>query len=137
MRNAQRRRIVLCDDHDGILVALERLLKPFHDVVALVSTSVRVIDTVKTRDPDVVVIDVNMPGVDGLSLCQDIRHARPHTGIVVVSAGDDPAIKHRAVQVGAAFVSKFRVVEELLPAIQHVSPHVCVRPARVPQTEFP
>jgi DNA-binding NarL/FixJ family response regulator len=113
---------MLADDYAGILLALERLLKPSCDVVERITEGSTLIEAVARHRPDVVVIDLFMPGVDGPETYSRIRQVSPDTKIVVVTAADDESIRDMALRAGAAaFVPKPQVVHELLPVILSVS----------------
>jgi DNA-binding NarL/FixJ family response regulator len=116
-----RPRVLLADDYAGILVALDRLLRPSCEVVAHVTDGSALLDTITTLQPDVVVVDLFMPNIDGLTTYSRIRQLAPQTKIVVVTAADDEFLREKALDAGAsAFVPKPRVVEDLLPAIRSV-----------------
>jgi DNA-binding NarL/FixJ family response regulator len=117
----RRPRVLLADDNAGILVAFARLLKSSCDVVGQVSDGGALIEAISALQPDVVVVDLFMPKIDGLETYSRISQLAPQTKIVLVTAADDDSIRERALSAGAAaFVSKPRVVDELLPAIQSV-----------------
>jgi DNA-binding NarL/FixJ family response regulator len=113
-----RPRVLLADDYHGMLVGLERLLAPSCDVVGRVGDGVTLLDAAARLRPDVIVLDVNIPGVHGLEACRRIKQASPVTQVVFLTAADDDLIRDRAFGVGAsAFVPKHRVSTDLLPAI--------------------
>lgn len=121
MTKSERPRVLLADDNAGILVAFERLLSSSCDVVGRVSDGVALLDAVTALQPDVVVVDLFMPMIDGLETYSRILRLVPQTKIVVVTAADDDSIRERALSAGAsAFVPKPRVVDDLLPAIRGV-----------------
>jgi DNA-binding NarL/FixJ family response regulator len=118
---SERPRVLLADDNAGILVAFDRLLSSSCDVVGRVSDGVALIDAVTTLQPDVVVLDLFMPMIDGLEIYSHIHRVAPQAKIVVVTAADDESIRTQALSAGAsAFVPKPRVVDDLLPTIQRV-----------------
>jgi DNA-binding NarL/FixJ family response regulator len=118
---SERPRVLLADDNAGILVAFDRLLSSSCDVVGRVSDGVALLDAVTALQPDVVIVDLFMPMIDGLETYSRIHRLAPRTKIVVVTAADDDSIRERALSAGAsAFVPKPRVVDDLLPAIESV-----------------
>jgi len=77
------------------------------DVVGDVADGSAVLEAVQRLQPDVVVVDLNLPHVHGLDVCRQIKHDNPDTRVVVFSAMNDPDIRQRSVEVGAsAFVCK-------------------------------
>ena len=113
-----RPRVLLADDHVEILSALRRMLLPFCDVVGVVRDGKVLLEEIASVRPDVVVVDLNMPGLSGLEACRLIRQAAPGTRVVMLTASDDPAIRRKAQELGAsAFVVKYQVADRLVPAI--------------------
>ncbi len=116
-----RPRVLLADDNTGILLAFDRLLRSSCDVVGRVSDGAALLDAISTLQPDVVVLDLFMPEIDGLETYSRIFQLAPRAKIVVVTAADDESLKEQVLSAGAsAFVAKPRVVDDLLPAIQRV-----------------
>jgi len=114
-----RPRVLLADNHAGILVALQRLLEPTCEVVGRVSDGAALLAAMTKLKPDIVVVDISMPQVDGLEACRHIKHATPQTKVVVLTAANDEDVRQHAFNVGAsAFVLKYAMAEELLTAIQ-------------------
>jgi DNA-binding NarL/FixJ family response regulator len=122
VRQAPRRpRVLLAEDYEALLVALRRLLSPSCDVVGSVADGVAVVDAAIRLRPDVIVLDLNLPTINGLEACRRIKAALPLSKIVVITATDDEAIRTSAFELGAtAFVLKQRIAEELDPIIQRV-----------------
>ena len=68
-----------------------------------------------------IVIDLNLPNVNGLEACRQIRHVNPETKVIVFTAMDDPEIRQRSLEVGAsAFVSKMAVDGDLLSTVKRL-----------------
>ena len=118
---SRRPRVLLADDNAGILLAFDRLLRSSCDVVGRVSDGDALIDAITTLQPDIVILDLFMPEIEGLETYSRILQLAPQTKIVVVTAADDESIEEQVLSAGAAaFVTKPRVVDDLLPAIQRV-----------------
>jgi CheY-like chemotaxis protein len=119
MRPPPRPRVLLADDYQGMLTALGRLLTPSCEIVGLVADGARLIDMTRQVEPDVVVVDLFLPEVDGLAACGRIKADMPRVLVIVVSATDDPRTRARVLQEGAsAFIPKAHLAQYLLPAIQ-------------------
>lgn len=119
MSEEPRRRVLLADDYPGLHPALVRLLRPECDVIGSVYDGVELLEAVVRLQPDVVVLDIMMPGIDGLHLCRRVKTAEPDVEVVVCTAADEPWVRAQALEAGAsAFVLKSRMGEDLLPAIQ-------------------
>lgn len=113
-----RPRVLLADDHAEILTALRRMLVPYCEVVGQVRNGSTLLEAAGTLQPDVIVVDVNMPGVSGLEACRVIKETAPRIRIVMLTASDDAALRRRAFEVGAsAFVVKYQLADDLVPAI--------------------
>src|SRR5262245_51721585 len=118
LRPDSRPRVLLADDYAAILTALKLLLEPSCEVVGEVTDGVELLEAARRFHPDVSVVDLSLPEIDGLEACRQLEAAAPHTTVIVFSADDDPAIQRRAFEVGAsAFVAKYRAGDDLLPAI--------------------
>jgi DNA-binding NarL/FixJ family response regulator len=89
-------RVVLCDDHGVVLAGLERLLGTFDgiDVVATAADGNAAIAAVAVHRPDVVLMDLQMPGLDGVEATRCIMAEAPETRVVIfTSFSDRPRIK--------------------------------------------
>lgn len=117
--HAGRPRVLLADDYAGILTALERLLKPFCNIVGLVEDGQHLLESARLLQPDIVVVDIFLPEVNGLEACRRIKEATPHIQVIVLSATDDVETRARAMQVGAfAFISKRHAADRLPGTIE-------------------
>ena len=114
-----RPRILLADDNDALLAALRRLLNWSYTVVGAVRTGTEAIEAARVLQPDVIVIDVRLPDINGLEVCRHLTTAALHTKVIVLTAADDPTVEERAFALGAAgFVLKYRAGDDLIPAIE-------------------
>jgi DNA-binding NarL/FixJ family response regulator len=114
----RRPKVLLADDYAPLLISWRRILDPTCDVVAAVSDGREVLDAARTYAPDVVVLDIAMPDMNGLAACREIKAAHPGIGVVLASAFDDAAFQQAAEAAGAsAFVVKSAAADELEGAV--------------------
>jgi DNA-binding NarL/FixJ family response regulator len=113
-------RILLGDDHGLLLEAFTRLLEPEVTVVGRATDGRALVRAALGLRPDVVVMDVSMPELNGLEAGRQIRQALPATRLVVLTVHEDPALAAEAFRAGASgFVVKSSAASELLQAIQY------------------
>jgi two-component system response regulator NreC len=139
----QRSSVVLADDHAVVRTGLRTLLERdgTMEVVAEAADGDAVLRYVRGHKPDVLVLDLNMPGRDSLEAIPDILEASPSTHIVVLTMQPDPAFARAALRAGAVgYVLKEAAHEELLRAIEaaragrtYVDPTVGARLASAPE----
>ena len=116
-----RLRVLIVDDHPGVVKALTRLLMFEFDVVGSVADADGIPEAVQRLRPDVIVLDMNLPNVGGLDACRDIKAAAPQAQVVIFTAMDDPELRQRALEAGAtAFVNKLAVDGELLSTLRRL-----------------
>lgn len=115
-----RPRVLLADDHPGVATALNRLLSFECDVVGIIHDGGDVADAALRFQPVVVVVDVNLPTVNGLDICRQITRHTPRARVIVMSAMNDDAVAKAARQSGAsAFIDKATLGDELVLAIKN------------------
>ena len=103
----KRPRVLIAEDHPGVAKAVCRMLSLECDIVGHVADGRTVLDVAQRLQPDVIVVDLNLPQVHGLEVCRQIKHDDPDARVIVFSAMNDPDVKERCVEVGAsAFVYK-------------------------------
>lgn len=116
-------RVVLADDHAILRSGLRMLLEASGDIEVLAEAAdgVDAIRLAKELKPDVVVMDVNMPRVDGLAATKEIRHALPRTKVLILSMNDEDEYLFKALKAGGSgYIHKREAEAELLAAIQCV-----------------
>jgi two-component system, NarL family, response regulator DesR len=116
-------RLLLADDQALVRGALSALLnlEPDLEVVAEVGTGDAVVPAVLEHHPDVALLDVEMPGLDGISATADVRAASPSTRVLIVTTFGRPGYLRRALQAGAAgFVVKDTPAAQLADAVRRV-----------------
>ena len=128
-----RIRVVLADDHRLVLEAVQAMLEDDgdFDVVAVAESARQLLPQVAQKAPDVVVLDVAMPGTDGFACLREIREKHPRVKVVMLSGHDEPRIAQRALRLGAsAYVRKQVDPRDLASVLrQAVEETVASRPA--------
>jgi two-component system response regulator NreC len=113
--------IVLADDHAVVRSALRLLLDAEEDfeVVAEAGDIESALRYVRGHKPDVLILDLNMPGGPSIGAVPELRDASPETGIVVLTMENEPAYARQAIQTGVlGYVLKEAVDEELVTAVR-------------------
>jgi len=114
-----RPRVLLADDHPAMAKALGRVLEHDCDVVGVVTDGSEVADAAARLDPVVVVVDVNLPHVNGLDVCRDIVRHNPRAKVIVITGMMDDSIRSEALAAGASgFLHKLAAGNELVGAIR-------------------
>jgi DNA-binding NarL/FixJ family response regulator len=113
-------RVVIADDHLLFAEALSTLLDRHEriDVVGAAATGPEAIDQALTLNADVVVMDVGMPGADGLETTRRLRTIAPRTRVIVLTGLTDSDLQQRAADAGAsALLTKGAADREVIDAI--------------------
>jgi len=94
------------------------MLAPQCVVVGIVGDGKSAIESAATLQPDVVLLDLNLPDLSGLEVCRRIASANPRITLIIITGLPDAVIEQLAFAAGAsAFIAKTAVATELLPAI--------------------
>lgn len=113
-------KVLVVDDHDLIRAGLSRMLMDDDgiDVMGEASSGEHAVESVRQTPPDVVLMDLKMPGIGGLEATRRIRRVSEETKVVVVSACTDDPYPARVMESGAsAYVSKNSHISEMIKAI--------------------
>jgi DNA-binding NarL/FixJ family response regulator len=116
-------RVLLADDHSIVRDGLRRLVDGAGDmaVVAEAADGREAIRKVGESLPDVAVVDISMPGLDGLEVVERIRAAHPKTAILVLTMHEEEQYVVRAFGAGASgYITKRAAADQLLKAIRRV-----------------
>jgi DNA-binding NarL/FixJ family response regulator len=133
-------RILLVDDHPIVRQGLRTLLegRSGWEVVGEASDGVEALEKIDNLQPDVIVLDVTMPRMNGLEACRMIQRKRKASSVEVlfVTQHDSPQMMREALDAGArGYVVKSNAARDLLEAVEAVSQHrVFTALARSPQT---
>ena len=117
----KRTTILLADDHSLVLAGIRKLLESAFEVVGAVDNGKSLVaDTLRLK-PNVVVLDVNMPILNGFDAGREIKRALPDTKLVFISMHSTALYVRKAIEAGAsAYVLKSGAAEELLNAVEEV-----------------
>jgi DNA-binding NarL/FixJ family response regulator len=113
-----RPRIVIADAHTAVVRELQALLEPEFEVVGMVGDGLELVAAVEKLEPDVVVCDVALPLMDGVTAAREIRKRDSGVPVVFVTVLTEPEVRRHALAVAAAFVSKASAGDELVPAVR-------------------
>jgi len=116
-----RPRIILADDHTLVLDALKNLIEAEFDVVGTFSDGISLVEGAAELKPNVIVLDVGMPKMNGLNAGERLKQTMPLVKLVYLTMNQDPDIAGEAFRLGAsAYVLKNSAAKELLQAIREV-----------------
>jgi DNA-binding NarL/FixJ family response regulator len=114
-------RILVADDFEDWRVRIRQLLsfRPSWRIVAEAPDGLEAVQKAAELRPDVVLLDVQMPGLNGIEAARKIRQDCPGSRIIFLSQSSDKEIIRAALEIGAkAFVQKAMAARELIPAIE-------------------
>jgi DNA-binding NarL/FixJ family response regulator len=114
-----RPRVLLADDHALLLEAFEALLSQECEIVGAVTDGQALLDAAARLRPDVVVVDISMPLLNGIDAARRLRQLNPEVRIVFLTMNEDPDLAAEAFRAGAsAYLLKRSAASELLVAIR-------------------
>ena len=127
-----RPRLLLADDHTLVREAFRELLSREYDVVGAVPDGRALLNAAPRLDPDVVVLDVAMPGMDGLEAGRQLSRTMPEVALVYVTVSDDRDIERECRRIGASgYLLKSAAPSELFETIGRSVWGTGYRPQRV------
>ena len=124
----KRTRVVLADDHTLLMGALKSLIEPEFEVVGMFADGLTLVNEAPLLNPQVIVIDIRMPTMNGLNAGERLKQLMPSVKLVYLTQDQDPDIAAQAFRLGAsAYLLKTSAASELVHAIHLVmrgSPYV-------------
>jgi len=117
-------RVMLVDDHDLIRYGLRRLLEDQSgiEVVDEASSGEQALEKVRTAKPDVVLMDINMPGIGGFEATSRMCQTHPESRVIVLTVHSEGPLPKRILEAGAVgYLTKGCPVDEMVEAIQKVN----------------
>jgi len=116
-----RPRVLLADDHAMLLEAFARMLSATCDVVGTVTDGRALLEAAPRLKPDVIVLDISMPNLNGIDACRLLQPKLPKVKWVFLTVNEDPDLAREAFRLGASgFLLKNSAGSELFTAIQRV-----------------
>ena len=119
-------RILLADDHPVVRQGLKSLLEGHAgwEVIGEASDGAEAVEKAKNLHPDVIVLDITMPTMNGLEACRALRRQADQPEILFVTQHDSPQMMQEAIAAGArGYVVKSNAARDLLAAVEAVSQH--------------
>jgi DNA-binding NarL/FixJ family response regulator len=117
----KRPRVLLADDHQMLVDALKSVLEPRCEVVGTVNNGQALLEAALTLQPEVIVLDIAMPEMNGLTAALHLKHSVPKAKLVFLTMNEDPELVGEAFRAGAsAFLLKQAAAAELIGALEKV-----------------
>jgi len=120
-RTSIRPRVLLADDHQMLVDALKGILEPRCEVVGAVGDGRELLKAAAKLQPDIIVLDIAMPQLNGLDAARHLKLALPKLKLIFMTMNEDPDLVGEAFRAGAsAFLLKQAAAFELMEAIEKV-----------------
>lgn len=118
---SKRTRIVIADDHTLVAEAYKKILEPVYDVVGIVGDGRALLKAAASLHPQLIILDIAMPLLNGLDAALQLKHKMPDVKIVFLTMNDDPDLVAEAFRRGAAaYLPKTCAAAELIIALREV-----------------
>jgi DNA-binding NarL/FixJ family response regulator len=117
-------KLLIADDHTLFRDGLKQIFAEYPEMLAAgeASSGKEVIDKVTKNDYDVILLDISMPGRNGIEVIKDLKVLRPHLQVLVLSMYSEEQYAFRALKAGAAgYLTKNQASDELIKAIQKIA----------------
>ncbi|MBT3621247.1 MAG: response regulator transcription factor [Flavobacteriales bacterium] len=121
MTTNKKTRLIIADDHSIFLEGITALISSDSiDVIANCKNGQEVIDVLKNQNADLVISDINMPIMDGITLTKNLKKLHPEVKIMMLSMYEEKYIINKALKAGAdGYMSKNASKDEILSAIKN------------------
>jgi DNA-binding NarL/FixJ family response regulator len=116
-----RTRVVLVDDHRVVIDAIAKLLESEFDVVGIFEDGKALLQEVESIRPDVIILDIGMPNLNGLAIGSELKTLLPKTKLIFLTMHSKPQAASQAFKLGASgYVLKNAAGKELIKALREV-----------------
>jgi DNA-binding NarL/FixJ family response regulator len=127
-----RSRVLIADDHTLVAEAFKSLIEPEYEVIRIVTDGRSLLSTAVELKPDVVLLDLNMPLLNGLDAGQELKKLLPRTKIIILTMNEDPDVASKALRHWAsgfllkksAGIEMKRAIGEVLRGHSYVTPSI-------------
>lgn len=114
-------RVLLADRHQGMLEGIRGLLEAMFETVVMVADELSLLETVEKLKPDLVIVDLSMPGSEEINVARRLRTRHPELKVIILSVHDERTVVREVLAAGAVgFVLKRSAATDLIPAVQEV-----------------
>jgi DNA-binding NarL/FixJ family response regulator len=112
-------KVVVVDDNPAVLRRLVSLLEAEFDVVSTAENGQLALERIRRYKPDIVVLDLEMPLLNGIKVTRELKKLGPNPAVVICSVDQDPEIIEAAQEAGAlGFVFKLQMHQDLIRAVK-------------------
>ena len=114
-------RLLLADDHTILVEGLKALLAPEFDIVATAGDGRAVLEAAKEYQPDIILLDISMPGLNGIEAARRLKQSNPDAKLIILTMHGDLSFVRAAFEAGASgYVLKQSAATELVTALHEV-----------------
>ena len=114
--------VLLADDHTATLEIIDRILATKFDVVGKVQDGQAALDAAEKLHPDIIVLDISMPVINGIEVAKRLKAKDPSAKIVFITVHNDPDVMSEALDAGGqGYVIKPKLASDLVRALNEVA----------------